>query len=284
MVRDEPQRVNAGRVPRIAPTDPQYRSGMFEEVGGRYVNVVSFGSGGVPALFVGGWIGTWQVWLRVMELLSGDRRCVAYDHRGAGQTRAPLESLHPEGMVDDVFGVLDVLGIERCVLIGESQGGFVAAMAARRDASRIAGLAIVDSTPVNEATPRTDGFAAMLDDDPDGPLVPFVELCIPEPGCEHVRRWLLSLLRESEPSARPALLRQMYGVDLRPQLGEIAVPTLVVHGEEDVIWDVAAGEELAAGIPGAELVTIPGAGHVPMMTKPGEVAEILTRFLGRLDV
>jgi pimeloyl-ACP methyl ester carboxylesterase len=255
---------------------------VFREVRGHRLNIVSFGSDGTPLVFIGGWIGTWQVWLQVIELLSPRRRCVAYDHRGAGQSPAPVAALTPDGMVDDVFGVLDALSIECCVLIGESQGGFVAAMAALRDPSRFAALGIVDSTPVNEPSPTSDAFAAMLDEDADSPLTPFVELCIPEPDCQHVRRWLLSLLRESDPVARPALIRQMYGVDLRDQLGHISLPTIVLHGENDAIWPADAGRTFAHGIPAAELTVIPNTGHVPMMTKPHETAASLSDFLDRV--
>lgn len=252
---------------------------VFEEVNGRRMNVVSFGSGEPPLLFIGGWIGTWQVWRQVIELLSPAWRCVAYDHRGAGQTPAPIEALHPEGMVDDVFGVMEALAIDRCILVGESQGGFVAALAALQDPERFSGLGLVDTTPVHQPSETSDGFAAMLDDDPHGPLRPFVDLCIPEPGCEHIRRWLLSLLLESEPEARPALIRQMYGVDLTARLGEIRVPTVVIHGEQDAIWPVDAAHAFAEGIPKAALEVIPGAGHVPMMTSPRVVAEVLRTFI-----
>lgn len=233
-------------------------------------------------VFVGGWVGTWQVWLQIIELLSSERRCVAYDHRGAGQSPTHIERLTPEGMVDDVFGVLDVLSIDRCVLIGESQGGFIAAMAVLRDPSRFVGLGIVDSTPVHQPSPASDAFAALLDEDPDSPLLPFVERCVPEPGCEHIRRWLLSLLRESDPQARPALIRQMYGVDLTGRLGDIDIPTIVVHGEKDTIWPLEAGQTFANAIPTAELTVVAGAGHVPMMTRPDQTAHSLKTFLDRV--
>lgn len=245
------------------------------------MNVVAFGSNAPPLLLIGGWVGTWQVWRHVMELLSPEHRCVAYDHRGAGQTPAPLEDLHPEGMVDDVFGVLDALSIDRCVLVGESQGGFVAAMAVLRDPSRFLALGLVDTTPVHQPTETTDAFVGFLEKDPDAPLVPFADVCIPEPDCDHVKRWLVQLLRESDPEARPALIRQMYGVDLTDRLGEIEVPTTVIHGEHDQIWPLDAARTFAEGIAGAELTVIPGAGHVPMMTRPQQVADALRSLLDR---
>ncbi|MNT60062.1 Arylesterase [compost metagenome] len=67
--------------------------------------------------------------------------------------------------------------------------------------------------------------------------------------------------------------------DLTPRLGEISVPTLVIHGTGDIAIDVSHGRQLAAGIANAELVEIPGAGHAPPMTHAAESNQALLRFL-----
>ncbi len=253
---------------------------MFMTIDDRIINCVSFGTGDLPFFAVGGWIGTWQVWRQVLEPLSEDRRCIAYDHRGSGQSLADPADLHRDGLVDDVFILLDALGIERCWLGGESQGGFVAASAVLRDPSRFEGLVIIDSTPYwnNADQPQRLAFAQRLETDPDAALIPFVEACIPEPDCEHLKRWLFQILKEAEPDYGPALIRQM-AVDIRDRLPEIACPTLVIHGTDDVIEPVASGAAFARGIPGAQWLPIEGAGHVPTITRPEIVTSAIRSFI-----
>jgi pimeloyl-ACP methyl ester carboxylesterase len=72
--------------------------------------------------------------------------------------------------------------------------------------------------------------------------------------------------------------------DVTGKLGQIKVPTLVVHGDADAAIELALGEELAAGIEGAELVVVPGAGHAANLTHPETVNPAIERFLDGLAV
>lgn len=253
---------------------------MFERIADRIINVVSFGQGDPPFFAVGGWIGTWQVWRQTIEILSEDRRVIAYDHRGSGQSLAPIHSLNREGLVDDVFLLLDHLQIDQCWLGGESQGGFIAACAYLRDPSRFKGLVIIDSTPHWQADDeRRLAFASGLEADPDATLARFVGACIPEPDAKpHLRRWLLDILREAEPEYGPALIRQME-VDIRNRLAEIDCPTLILHGLADTIEPPENGRLFAAGIPNARWIGLDGVGHVPTITRPREVARAINELI-----
>ena len=68
-------------------------------------------------------------------------------------------------------------------------------------------------------------------------------------------------------------------MDLRPELGGIAAPTLVVVGEDDFICDVVSAREMAEAIPGARLATIAQAGHFPWVEQPAAFRAALDRFL-----
>jgi pimeloyl-ACP methyl ester carboxylesterase len=71
------------------------------------------------------------------------------------------------------------------------------------------------------------------------------------------------------------------GLDLRPLLGAIEAPTLVVRGEQDSIRTRDHADELTAGIRGARMVEIPGAGHSPMVDSTASFNRILLDFLSR---
>ena len=93
---------------------------------------VCFGAGTTTLVALGGWIGSWELWLEPFCLLSSTFRTIAFDHRGTGATLAAPESINFATLVDDLFAVLDAYAIEQCVLAAESAG---AAVALRRSCS-----------------------------------------------------------------------------------------------------------------------------------------------------
>jgi 3-oxoadipate enol-lactonase len=248
---------------------------VFLEVNGHRLHVVSFGAGPTAFLAVGGWIGDWELWEQPFELLSMRWRCVSFDHRGAGESPVPPEAITPDGLVDDVLGVMDALGIERCIVAGESLGAMAALGAVLRAPRRFRGVVLVDGTPqvtAAVARPLVDGSRA----DFQATVAAFVERCTPEPGVEHLRRWGRHMLARAEAEAA-ARLFECYLERKEPPvaLDRVAVPALVIHGTADAIVPPSVGEWMARSIPKASLVRIEGAGHVPTVTRPREVVEAI---------
>ena len=68
--------------------------------------------------------------------------------------------------------------------------------------------------------------------------------------------------------------------DVRERLGEVRAPALAIVGEHDLMTPPKRVAQLAEGIPGAELVTVPGAGHLPMVEQPRAVTRALADFVG----
>lgn len=252
---------------------------MFVPAGGYLLNTMTVGCG--PRTFVahGGWVGGWELWQQPFELMQGSWRCIGYDHRGAGASTAPPESVTPEALVDDLFAVLEHAGVERCVLAGESMGALTVLAAYAREPERFVGLVLVDgvtgtSGPSGRADPVRDDYAAYV--------AAFVDACVPEPDSAHLRRWGRQILDRADPEAAARMLEAHDEARLAPALAEVAVPTLVIHGEDDVIVPVEVARQAAAQVPQAELVVIPGAGHVPTMTRPGSVVDAIEWWAQRL--
>lgn len=174
---------------------------------------------------------------------------------------------------------------ERFVLVGLSLGGIVAMTAALAAApERIAGLGLVSTSarpPRPDQRAGWDATAARADD-PAG--------CAEDlwPALVHPRRRDDAGLRErvlqmARDTGRAGLLDQLAvqrsRVDLRPQLPALRCPVVVVSGDGDGLAPPDAHAEIAALVPGATLVTVPGAGHLQPLEAPAEVTASLRALL-----
>lgn len=253
---------------------------MFISAGDARLFSTSFGPRSAPVILgIGGWIGSWELWAEPFSILSESLQTIAYDHRGSGATIAPVQSITFENLVSDVFTVLDAYKAETCVLAAESAGALTALGAALAQPKRISRLVIVDGMYHRSAPPGQDRFLQGLRTAYPATLKRFMELCIPEPGCEHIVTWGRQILDRASPEGAVALYEMAGSVDLRAQLGRIDQRTLVVHGALDAIVPLAQGRALASALPNARLVVLDDAGHVPTMTRPVEVARAISEFL-----
>lgn len=247
---------------------------MFLQAGGHLLNVVSVGTDGPWFVAHGGWVGNWELWQEPFRLMHPRWRCVGYDHRGSGASTAGPSDITPQALVDDLFAVLDHLGITSCVLAGESLGALTCLQAVLHQPERFTGLVLVDGVPAARAEtsrPLIDGSRR----DYPATVAAFVDACVPEPDSEHLRRWGRQILLRADAEAAARMLEAHVEERIAPDLSRVGVPTLVLHGERDVIVPVAIAEQVAAAVPGARLRVLQGAGHVPTLTRPDQVvAEI----------
>jgi pimeloyl-ACP methyl ester carboxylesterase len=110
----------------------------------------------------------------------------------------------------------------------------------------------------------------------------------PDESAEFMRYWGKGLTPEEtdlveqhrEMTCRIAWKPYMHSLTLRPLLGGVRTPTLLVWGREDAITPLDSGEIYARAIPRARLVAIPNCGHMAEMEKPADFAEIVRNFLG----
>jgi pimeloyl-ACP methyl ester carboxylesterase len=229
---------------------------------------------------IGGWIGSWELWAEPFAILSQRWRTIAYDHRGAGATVAPVESITFNKLVDDVFAVLDAYNIENCVLAAESAGALTALGASLKYPKRIRGLVIVDGMYFRETLQQEDLFLLGLRKAYSATLDHFVETCVPEPNSDHIKHWGRQILDRASQAAAIALYLSSGKIDLRNELSHISQPTLILHGEADGIVPVEQAHHLSEILPNARLSVLPGAGHVPTLTRPQEVAHEIINFFG----
>ena len=119
---------------------------MFLDINGNSVFALDFGSGPRTFLAHSGWIGNFEDWIATLAPMSKTWRTVIYDHRGAGETRVPVDRITPQSLVDDLFAVMGELEIDRCVLGGFSRGTVTTLRAVLQRPERFEGLVLMNGS------------------------------------------------------------------------------------------------------------------------------------------
>jgi pimeloyl-ACP methyl ester carboxylesterase len=236
-----------------------------------------------------------RMWAPQAEALAGTGtyQVIVPDLRGFGAAKEQaVDEAAMDLLADDVARLLDDRGLDRVVLGGLSLGGYVAFAFVRRHADRLSGLLLLSTRAGADAEEARAERLAMADRvlaEGNGfvPEVMLPRLLGPttlKERPELVQR-VTSLIAEQDPRAVAAAQR---GMAARPDssdvLGSIAVPTLVVTGEEDKLTGPDEGRELAAGIPGARFLLVEQAGHLVNLERPEVVNEALLDFVAPIWV
>jgi len=230
-------------------------------------------------------------WGPVVERLSTKARCVSFDQRGYGRTTYDVQS--GWSTVADALAVLDALEIEQAVLVGASLGGRAALDLALAHPQRVAALVLVGAAvrgaPDLDLDEPTRALERALDEaDEAGDLVEINRL--------EAHLWLDG---PGQPEGRVAgaareLFLDMNGIALAapdpgeeadlpaawPRLDRIAVPTVVLIGEHDVPQLVQESRRVAAAVPGARLVELPGVAHLPHLEADETALATIEAFVG----
>jgi pimeloyl-ACP methyl ester carboxylesterase len=129
----------------------------FVEANGIRIHVAEAGPEDAPALvMLHGWPEHWYIWRHLIGPMAQERRVVCPDLRGLGWSDAPPGGYEKEGLADDLFALLDRLGIDRCGLVGHDWGGWVSFLACLREPERFeALLALAIVPPMGRATLRS---------------------------------------------------------------------------------------------------------------------------------
>jgi pimeloyl-ACP methyl ester carboxylesterase len=175
----------------------------------------------------------------------------------------------------------------RFALVGLSMGGYIAFELLRQAPERIAKVALLDTSARADAPEQSAMRRAQMTLASQGRLAEVVEQQFPrlvhrERRADAVLRQVFTLMAEDVGAA--GFIRQQTAIlgraDSRPTLGSIHCPTLVLVGEGDELTPPERAAEIAAGIPGARLTTVPQSGHMSTLEQPDEVTRALLEWLG----
>lgn len=245
---------------------------------------------GEPVLLIQGLGADKNGWNLQRMALARHYRTIALDNRGAGRSDKPFGSYSLEQMAEDAMTVLDAAGYDSAHVMGASMGGAIAQIVALEHPHRVRSLVLACTACRNHPWRREllAEWATVANERGMGHL------------SRHAARWLIGprSLRRISPvlgwlgplaslRASHSFVAQVRAIldgdeDERvDQLANLAVPTLVIVGNQDILTPRGDSEELAERIPGAELVVISGAAHGFMVEHWSTFNRVMLDFLAR---
>jgi pimeloyl-ACP methyl ester carboxylesterase len=246
---------------------------------------------GEPVLLVMGLGSNAYGWQRTIPWLSERYEAIAFDNRGTGRSDVPAGAYSIEQMAEDAAAVLAAVGRDAAHVVGASLGGMIAQRFALAHPERLKSLVLVCTTPGGPHAARaSDEVMTALVQGGEDPSTVYRRnawfLYGEETRNQHPERIEQDLeYRAKIPTKPTGYLGQLQAAmhhNVWDGLPSIAAPTLVVHGDADLLVPTANGRLIADRIAGAELVLITGAGHM-LQADGGDVLRgAVLDFLGRV--
>jgi 3-oxoadipate enol-lactonase len=255
-------------------------------VNGQQIAYDDFDGGGPVVILAHGFLMDRTMFAPHVAALRDGYRIVTWDARGFGDTVFDGKPFTYWDLASDCLALLDHLGIERAVVGGHSQGGFVALRVVLTAPERVRGLVLIDTQAGTEDEERIRVYQGWLDAwVANGPSEEIASLAAglilgsPELTKAWIPRW----------TARPAELLDEPGKalltrdDVTSRLGEITAPALVVHGTADASIPMEKAAALAGGLRGCRgVVPVQDGTHSANLTHPGAVSDAIDAFLDSL--
>lgn len=227
------------------------------------------------------------MWEPQIEALRGPFDVIAPDMRGHGASDVTEGRVSMEMMADDVQALVTSLDLGPVVLVGLSMGGYVSLEFARKYPESLRALVLADTRATADTDEAREGRYKMIEEvAANGPIV-VSEAMLPkllsEETAEKDAALVASVRRMIETTSPVGLVGAIAGMaerqDSTAVLPTIAVPTLVIVGDEDKVTTRSDADAMASAIPGARLEVVNGAAHLTNLEQPDYFTTLLREFL-----
>ncbi len=277
----------------------------FLEVNGLRVHYKIAGQGKPALVLLHGFGASVFSWREVMAPLAERATVIAFDRPGFGLTSRPMRGqwsgpnpYSQEAQADLTVALLDKLGIQEAVLVGNSAGGTVAILTALRHPQRVRALVLVDAAVyvgggapawirALAGTPQMDRLGPLLVRSIRSRGEALLELAWHDPGKitpEIKAGYLRPLQAQDWDRALWETVLASRPLKLEERLKELQVPVLVISGDDDRVVPTAQSVRLAQELPQAKLAILPDCGHVPQEECPEAFLREVSEFLGALPL
>lgn len=252
---------------------------------------------GKPVIFIHGWPSSHALWEYQLAELPKKFRCIAYDRRGFGNSDKPWNGYDYDTFADDLHAVIETLDLSDVTLVGFSMGGGeVVRYLSRHGSERISKIVLVSAvTPFMLKTPdNEDGAPQKLFDEmiegirKDRPkfLTEFGKhffgvTMLQKPVSDELLQWAHFLTLPATQQSTIECVRAFSTTDFRKDCSAVAVPTLIIHGDDDKIVPIElSAKKTVKLIKNAELKIYEGAPHGLYATEKDRLNEDLIEFIG----
>lgn len=288
-------------VPAAQLADPDSK---FVKIGQLNVHYKEIGQGDITFILLHGFGASLFSWREVMQPFSEYGRVIAYDRPAFGLTdrlmRGEWNGTSPystEANVELLAGLMDTLGVEKAILVGNSAGGTVSVAFALKYPERVQALILVDPALYGNGGRFPQWLLPLLATPQMRHVGPLLVRSIADSGNDTIRlAWHNPELVTDEVIAgyRKPLKADNWDralfeftiasppLDLDQHLVELTMPVIVVAGDDDRIIPTAQSIQASKDIPGSQLAILPGCGHVPHEECPAAFMEAVAGFLENL--
>ncbi len=248
------------------------------------------GEGEETMLFSHGLLMNAHMFHKQIAFFKSRYRCVAYDHRGQGQSEVTATGYDMDTLTNDAVALIKALNLGACHVVGLSMGGFVAMRLAARQPKLVKSVILMETS---------------ADIEPNAFKYRLLSLVFKYFGAAPISRRIMHImfgqkfLKDPQRKAErqewrqmiinnpPTIVRAVHGVIERPsilaELKNIAAPTLVMVGDQDLATIPAKAEQIHSLVPNSKLVIISGAGHSASIEEPEKVNLAIDEFLRELQ-
>ena len=222
-----------------------------------------------------------RMWLYQVPQYAATFRTIAVDLRGYGGSDKPETPFTLRDMADDVVAVCRKENVERAAFMGASVGANIALAIGLDYPELVTSLVLVGGSARGTAV-FADRIAGYLSGDVASYQDAHIRALVsPAFAASPLGNWLLELFTSRAPALSGACIAQIFraldAFDAVARLPRVGMPVLVVNGELDLALPLS--NELAAAIPGAEQIVIPGTGHACNLEEPHTFDRATTPFL-----
>jgi pimeloyl-ACP methyl ester carboxylesterase len=244
--------------------------------GNLYVDDV--GKGGIPVVFIHSFGGSSAHWAAQLQHLKSNRRAIAFDLRGHGQSDVPANNdYNVESLANDIAAVADSLRLARFILVGHSMGGSAAIAYAGKHPDRVAGLLLTGTpgkTPKEQAAPI---IASLESDKYEKVMEDYMKqlLANAKPETEKLEREGMNKISKE---ASLSIIKAAFQFDPLPSLRSYPGPKMIVSASKD-----EQPGSLHKLLPEIPFKKVEGTSHWIQMDKPDEFNKILDEFLQKVE-